>query len=146
MLKKWMILIACLNLACFALAQSSTMDEQKTAALSAGKKWLALVDSGEYKQAYDQMAPFVKQYSSFNHFEEGALITRRSFGAVQSRQETSTEFQALWPNAPAGQYVVIWFETSFLGRDGAVETFAKEQVVMKLSSKNEWQPASYTIN
>ena len=146
MYMKWILTIALLSASFFTFADEVALQDQKTQAMIAGKAWLALIDVGDYETAYNQMATFAKERCSFNQFEEGALLTRRSLGSVQARTEISSELQAMWSNAPAGQYAVILFNTSFLGSDGALETFAKEQLVMKLSPTNEWQPVSYSIN
>ncbi len=129
-----------------AFADETVLLDQKDLAVSAGKAWLGLIDRGDYAEAYNQMAASTKERCSLHQFEEGALLTRRSLGSVQSRKEESSKLQAMWSNAPAGHYVVIDFNTSFLGSDGTLETFAKEQLVMKLSPTNQWKPVSYTIN
>ncbi len=67
-------------------------------------------------------------------------MVRKPLGDFVSRKLKSAKATAELPGAPAGQYVVMQFETSF-----ANEKFAIETVTFMLEKDGQWKSVGYFI-
>jgi hypothetical protein len=84
------------------------------AAKKAAEEWLALIDSGKYGESYDAAASAFK-----------SAVTRDNTESL--------------PNAPAGKYVVIQYDTDF----AAGQTI--ETVVPMLDAGGAWKVSGYFV-
>lgn len=82
-------------------------------AVEAAKKWLALVDGGEYGKSWETAAGYFKAAVGKKHWEQTAAAVRSPLGKVIIRKLKSKQYATSLPGAPDGEYVVIQFETSF---------------------------------
>jgi hypothetical protein len=135
--------VLCLSILCLslcsplALAQNS---EKETAAITAAKEWLALVDSSHYGQSWEQAADYFRTAVTKREFRDSLKAVRNPLGRVRSREIQSAVPKSSLPGAPDGDYVVIQFETSFENKASAVET-----VTPMLEKDGRWRVSGYYI-
>ncbi len=112
----------------------------ETAARSAALEWLQLVDAGNYAQSWSTASALFRQQVSEAQWQSAAMGVRAPLGAVKSRRVMSADFMTVLPGAPAGQYVVVRFDSSFEHRSSAVET-----VTPMKDSDGKWRVSGYYI-
>jgi hypothetical protein len=128
-------------LACFALsqpAQAISSDDQS--ARETAVRWLAVVDSGHYRQAFDEWPPRIKAASmGADYFTKWMRTQRIPLGKAKTRAfyKVVTYHNAKgWPD---GEYMQIWFKTSFVRKATAWE----EIILTKETGR--WQVGKYTL-
>ncbi len=94
---------------------------EKAAEVSA-KSWLALVDAGRYGESWDAAAVLFRRALSREQWEAALQKVRAPLGKVVSRKFRGAQFMSEIPGGPAGESVVIQYDTEFAHRAGAVET------------------------
>jgi hypothetical protein len=125
-------------------------------AVSAAKKWLALVDAGNYAESGKESAAVVQgkkteadwiNYLNTNRTPSGKLISRQLVASipltVTNGVPTSpaiSEPITASPGAPDGPYVWMQFQSSF-----AEKKNAKENVTFSLEKDGQWRAADYLI-
>jgi hypothetical protein len=110
------------------------------AAQTAAKTWLALVDAGKYGESYDQAASFFRKAISKDQWKQAVTAVRGPLGALVSRHLKSSTFTRNVPGAPAGQYVIIQFETKLKNKAGTIET-----ITPMLDADKKWHVSGYFI-
>ena len=111
-----------------------------TAATRAAERWLALVDAGSYPESWDAAAAFFRNSVPREQWTPMVSGVRGPLGAVLSRHLLSAAPASALPNAPAGSYVVIQYETAFERRPSAVET-----ITPMLDPDGQWRVSGYYI-
>jgi hypothetical protein len=130
----------------FALAlwpqSASTHAQQKPEELAqkSAEAWLALSDSGKYGESWDQAASTFKGAISRDQWISQLTGVRAPLGKVESRKLAGAQSKSKPPNAPAGEYVVLQFSTTFENRKDSTET-----VAMFLDKDGKWHTAGYFI-
>jgi hypothetical protein len=106
-----------------AVAVSARADdaEQVAGAEEAALKWLALTDSGSYAQSWDQAAGMFQGAISRENWINAVVNARQPLGKVISRRVNSALYTRSLPGAPAGEYVVIQYDTQFEHKAAASE-------------------------
>ena len=110
-----------------------------SASLSSAREWLTLLDRQRWEDSWlTAAAPFKSQIRSAD-WASTIQSVRRPLGTVSSRTFLNVTKAGLLPNAPAGEYEVIRFQTDFAHKRGAVETItlAREHA--------DWKVAGYFI-
>ena len=97
-------------------------DQSQQKAVEAAKKWLALVDKGEYGKSWEAAAGYFKAAVAEKQWEQTMAAVRSPLGKVITRKLKSKQYATSLPGAPDGEYVVIQFETSFENKKFSVET------------------------
>ena len=110
------------------------------AATSAAQTWLAAIDHGDYAQSWQNAAAFFRNAVTGEQWKTSMEKFRKPLGALVSRKLTSANATAELPGAPAGQYVVMQFETSFANKKSAIET-----VTFMQEKDGQWKSAGYFI-
>ncbi len=110
------------------------------AAIDAAQKWLNLVDEGQYSESWEQSAEYFRNAISKDEWEKAMKAARVPLGAQISRVVKSKQYTTSAPGAPAGQYVVIQFTTSFKNKSSAIET-----VTPMLDKDGSWRVSGYFI-
>jgi hypothetical protein len=95
--------------------------EQVAGAEAAALKWLALTDSGSYAQSWDQAASIFQGAISKENWISAVVNVRQPLGKVMSRKVKSALYTRSLPGAPAGEYVVIQYDTQFEQKAAASE-------------------------
>jgi hypothetical protein len=114
--------------------------DKTRAAQGAASEWLKLVDSGNYAQSWEQAANVMKSSVAKEQWQEILNRNRAPLGTLLSRKLTSAEYREDIPGAPAGQYVVLQYESSFQNRGTVVET-----ATPTLDKDGKWRVSVYYI-
>lgn len=83
-------------------------------------QWLAVVDEGNYGEAWARCAPFFRTQISREDFVKAIEMVRPPLGKVESRELLRMFYSTTLPNAPDAHYVVIQYKTKFEGRSEPV--------------------------
>jgi len=109
-------------------------------AQKSAEAWLALPDSGKYAESWDEAAGFFKSSISRDRWVDAMKSVRAPLGAVQSRKLKSATYTKSLPGAPAGEYVVIQYDTDFGKKASSVET-----ITPMLDKDGRWRVSGYFI-
>lgn len=117
-----------------------TQSQQKPEELAqkSAEAWLALTDSGKYGESWEQAASFFKDKVSRDQWIGSMTAYRSPMGKVLSRTLKGASYRTSLPNAPAGEYVVIQYNTSFQNQKDAIET-----VTPMLDKDGKWRVSGY---
>src|ERR1017187_2246124 len=121
-----------------AKIQSNPAAEQ--AAIQSAQVWLDLVDGGSYAKSWEDTAAAFKLVVNQADWEKTARGVRTPLGKMVSRKIKSQQYATFLPGAPAGEYVVIQFATTFENKADAVET-----VTPMLDKDGQWKVSGYYI-
>jgi hypothetical protein len=120
-------------------AAGCTRDKTQ-AAQGAAWEWMKLVDSGKYAQSWDEAADLMKGNVAKEQWQEILNRNRAPLGTLLSRKLTTAEYKEAIPGAPAGQYVVLQYESSFQNKSSVVET-----ATPVLDRDGRWRVSVYYI-
>ena len=112
--------------------------EAVQAAVPAAEQWLELLDDGEFDEAWDQAASYLKGVASKESFLPTLRVVRDSVGAVRSREVESATFHTSMPGAPDGEYVIIRFKTAYRNKADTIET-----VTPMKEKDGKWKVSGY---
>lgn len=115
-------------------------NEKEKAAADAATPWLALVDSGQYAESWFQAASAFRGAVSKEQWKNALDSVRAPLGKMVSRQLKSATYTTKIPNVPAGEYVIIQYETNFEHASGMVET-----VTPMLEKDGKWKVSGYYV-
>ncbi|ADK86253.1 conserved hypothetical protein [Desulfarculus baarsii DSM 2075] len=135
----WAALICSLTMAlCLAgpLPARSAQDQAGRAAT----EWLALVDGGDYRQAWSATGELIRDAMTAQAWESLLEQARRPLGEKSARQETSRRAYEQLPGAPDGQYLVLTFDSSFAHKARAMET-----LTLRREADGVWRVVGYFI-
>lgn len=107
---------------------------------TAVESWLTFADAGKYGESWDAGAAMFQSAITRAAWEKAMNDARKPLGAVKSRKLKSATFSTSLPQAPAGEYVIVQYETVFDGSQGAVET-----VTAMHEKDGSWKAAGYFI-
>ena len=124
---------------CFSSGALSN-EVREAAAVTAAKKWLALVDEGIYGDSWETAAAYFKRAITKEKWEQMLTAVRSPLGRPVSRELSSKTYTQSLPGAPYGEYVVIQFATSFENKKSAIET-----ITPMLDNDGEWRVSGYFI-
>jgi hypothetical protein len=128
---------ASMLLASSAFAQE---DQQVTQARAAAASWLVLLDAGQYPATWDQSASMFRAAVSQENWLQAATQVRTPLGAVTTRTLKSAQFTRTLPNVPAGEYVVIQYDTTFANKGASVETITPMR-----DKDGSWKVSGYFV-
>ena len=114
-------------------------DSDTAAARQAVNAWLALIDAGDYDEAYQTAAAFLRENVTAEEFRRETGTVRATLGAVRSRTVTSTRRTTTLPDAPPGDYIVFEFDVVYELRP---DTGERVTVVLE---GGEWRVVGYYI-
>lgn len=120
-----------------AIAQESAMPTQ--AAAAAAEAWLPLVDGGDYAASWSRTAASFRGLVTQQQWNDAMRKTRAPYGAVRSRSLLRAHHTTSLPNAPAGEYVVIQYQTEFANKAGI------ETLVPMREPDGSWKVSGYYI-
>lgn len=110
------------------------------AATGAATSWLALADDANYAESWAQGAAAFRGAVTQAQWEQALRAARTPFGAVKSRKLASAQYTRSIPGAPAGEYVLIQYQTDFANKAGAIET-----VVPMREADGSWKVSGYAV-
>jgi hypothetical protein len=112
-------------------------DEQ--AAHASADAWLALIDQKQYAQSWDATAPIFQSSVTKEKWEQAASAAREPLGELSSRKFHATEYKTTVPGAPDGEYVTVYYDTTFANKAAAMES------VTLMKSDGAYKVAGYFI-
>lgn len=120
--------------------EASDKSKKEEAAIASAQSWLKIVDAGNYGEAWEQAAPYLKNAVTKEKLEQQLTAVRKPMGKLIFRKLKSKKYATSLPGAPDGEYVVLQFNTSFENKKAAVET-----ITPKLTKDGKWQVSGYYI-
>ena len=127
-------------LALIGLPTRAQDEEFAARAQAAALSWLALTDSAAYSESWEKAAGLFQAAVSKTTWVNAIQAVRSPLGGLKSRKLKSATFTRSVPNAPAGEYVIIQYETQFEQKPNAIET------VTPLREKDgSWKVSGYYI-
>lgn len=121
-----------------AQPSASTSAEQQ-APLQA-RSWLALVDQGQYAASWDTAAPLFQVSTTKQQWEGAVQGARSPLGALGKRDLRAAEYKTALPNAPAGEYVVVHYDSVF-----EKKAAAREIVTLMRGAEDTWKVVGYFV-
>ena len=121
-MKRLLLLALAACIASGAAAPLTAADAPEPAAEKAATAWLAVVDAGKYGDSWSEASEPFQAAVSRAQWQEALEKVRAPLGKVVSRKLKGAKFMRDLPGAPAGEYVVIQYDTDFATKSGATET------------------------
>lgn len=121
-MKQVLVYLSLVAILTAAGCSSAGKPEAETAAIAAAKAWLALVDTEQYAESWDEAAQFFQGAVPKEQWVQTLQATRKPFGNNISRELESSTYRTSLPGAPDGEYVIIQFKASFTNKKSAIET------------------------
>lgn len=133
------IAIALLFAASPVTVQAQEADLTK-AGIAAAEQWLQTLDAGKIGQSWTESSASLRGMVTQAQWEAALRQARSPLGASQARKLVGARHTTSLPNAPAGEYVVIQYESTFAGRAGVAET-----VVPMREADGSWKVSGYFV-
>jgi len=115
-------------------------DDEFQLAQESALSWLSLTDRDHFELSWNNASTHFQAAISESSWTHSVNAARSSLGAVNAREAASATFSRVLPGSPAGEYVVIQFDTVFENRPAATET-----VTMMKGEDDVWRVAGYFI-
>ncbi|MCP4746194.1 MAG: DUF4019 domain-containing protein [Desulfobacteraceae bacterium] len=138
-MKKRYILFISILLICFGF-NLSLADTKNDKVLSSAKKWLFLIDNGNYSDSWKDASTFFKTAVSEQIWLNSVRAAREPLGKLYNRNMLKSQEANHLPGAPDGKYIVMSFETAFENKKSSLET-----VTFMLDKDGKWRAAGYFI-
>jgi hypothetical protein len=132
-----MLLAAPLLAATLAVSQE---DIDVKPAMGVAEAWLAALDAGRYGQGWEEAAPMFRDAMPKVQWQTTMESVRLPLGAPLSRKLRQALYTRTLPNAPAGEYVVIQYDTRFEHRP-----LSTEIVTPVRGRDGTWRVSDYTL-
>jgi hypothetical protein len=116
--------LAVMLVAIAAAFQSGAADDEldTVPAMAASESWLRTVDAGRYAQSWHDASKAFREAVAQDKWESMVKPVRGQTGNLIARKVRSARYTRELPNAPAGEYVVIQYDTRFERVPHALET------------------------
>lgn len=128
----WVIVFSALCLS--AHADSPSVDDAGIATI----EFLALIDEQEYDKSYSTASSVLREEVSLEDWVTHVSNLRHPLGQLHQRTENRSEFHESLPEAPAGEYVIFTYDSSFENNK-----FATEIVAVGKGSDGVWRVIGY---
>jgi hypothetical protein len=128
------ILLACP----FARAADEEIDVKS--AMTVAEAWLAGVDAGRYGASWDEAAKLFQDALDRTRWEVTIERVRGPLGVAVARKLRTATYSRTLPNAPAGEYIVIQYDTRFENRP-----LSTEIVTPMREPDGTWKVSGYII-
>ena len=109
--------------------------------------WLALLDSGEYAESWEELSPVVKEMQTERGMPKGRWVAammslrKQHLGKLTSRKFVEARFMKSLPGRPDHEGATVQFESDFENRQDVLESVA---VIHDKDGK--WRVALYLTN
>ncbi len=124
-----------------ARAQGGAQSTEGTAAAqTAAAQWLALTDANAFAESWDRSAAAFQAAVSRAQWDATLQTVRKPLGKLKSRSVQSAVYKSSLPGAPAGEYVIIQYQSSFENMPSATET-----VTPMREKDGSWRVSGYFI-
>ena len=110
------------------------------AASAAATIWLGQIDSANYANSWKNASAYFRGAVTEKSWTDALNGSRKPLGKLLLRKLNHAQSAKSLPDAPAGNYVVMRFDTNFSNKKGAVET-----VTFMQEKDGKWKAAGYYI-
>jgi DNA-binding CsgD family transcriptional regulator len=100
---------------------AAPLSESQSAAVKSAREWVAVVDAQKWEQSWQAAGTLFKSQVTAANWAAAVQPVRQPLGTVLKRELQSAAEHSSLPGAPAGEYVIVEFNTSFAKKE-AVET------------------------
>ncbi|NBQ67702.1 MAG: DUF4019 domain-containing protein [Nitrosomonadaceae bacterium] len=107
---------------------------------SSARAWLKLVDSGDYKDSWENASPLFKGKTPEGAWIKSITAIRTPRGAMNARYIATAGATKSLSGFPDGEYIVLQFYTTFGEKGLALET-----ITLAKAKDDTWQIADYEI-
>lgn len=107
--------------------------------VAAAEQWLALADAGDYRETWDQAAPYFKDQLTKSQWEGALGNLRGPLGKLVSRKLRKNEPYHHLPGAPDGEFRVLIYVSQFERQPKATE------MLILMFTKEQWHLAGYFL-
>ncbi len=105
-----------------AATSPASATSSESAALKSALEWVALVDQQRWEQSWGSAGTLFKSQVTAASWAASVQPVRKPLGAVSTRTLQSAKKHSSLPGAPAGEYEMVEFKTSFANKKNALET------------------------
>ncbi len=112
---------------------------EKAAARKDADAWLAILDAGSYAETWEEASAHFRDVVPKEKWLADISALRTKVGALGGRELASAAWKESLPDAPAGEYVLLTFRTTFATKGRATET------VSCVREKDAWRVDGYFI-
>jgi hypothetical protein len=109
------------------------------AATAAATEWLTLIDAGEYEESWKEAASAFQDAVTPAVWETSLTDARGQFEPFGERTLTSAQQVTDLPGAPAGDYVILQYQTEVSGDRTVTET------VVPMKEGDQWKVSGYFV-
>jgi hypothetical protein len=109
-------------------------------AQAAAEKWLTLMETAKYGDAWDASAKVFRDSVPRDQFTSGASSQRSQLGRTLSRTLKSRAAKDSMPNAPKGQYMVVEYVTDYS------QEKVTEIVALTAEAGGAWRVSGYQVS
>lgn len=117
-----------------------TKTNELAASAQATLSWLGLEDKGHYSESWDESSVILKMTIPKDEWVQTQNKIRKPLGNVLSRKVLDQRVAKNPHGLPAGDYIVMFYKTSFSGK-----AEANELVTLYLED-GEWRVLTYQVN
>jgi len=135
-----LLALGILGTAAFLRATAADQEIDTGPAMEAADAWLAHVDAGRYGQSWQDASQGFRDAVTREKWDQMVSPVRAQTGNLIARKVRSATYTRQLPNAPAGEYVVIIYDTRFERVPHAVET-----VTPMRESDGTWKVSGYYV-
>jgi hypothetical protein len=135
-----MILLVGVSTGLFAEA-TVVADEQLKASAEASTNWLAIIDQEKYEMAWEKGALTLKLRVPLNSWLQIMEASRKPLGKMVNRKVIDQRIAKNPPGLPAGDYIVMIYNTDFDKVKAAAEL-----VTLVLESDGKWRGLTYQVH
>jgi hypothetical protein len=114
--------------------------EDERVARERANAWLDLVDQGQYRESWDAAAQLFQTSTPKEKWTTALRGARGPLGNSSSRELRATEYKTELEGAPAGEYVVVHYDSAFEHKPAA-----REIVTLVKQSDDSWKVAGYFV-
>jgi hypothetical protein len=123
----------------FTAGLHAEVDSLKQSA-DASLAWVAVIDQGKFKEAWDNGSVTLKLKVPENSWETILNATRKPLGKVLERKVVDQRTSQNPPGLPAGDYIVMIYKTDFESKKGVTEL-----VTLVQESDGKWRGLTYQV-
>jgi hypothetical protein len=118
---------------------AASLSASQSGGVKSAREWVALVDAQRWEDSWRSAGTLFKSQVSAQQWASTVQPVRQPLGVVSKRALQGVTASNSLPGAPAGQYEIVLFQTSFAQKSGATE-----QVVLARESSG-WKVIGYFI-
>ena len=126
-----------LILALLAACTSDGIETQQSPQSSA-TSFLELIDKGNYEESWTEASTWLRKNVDANQWAEHAGSYRQPLGIVEHRKFNSIEYHESLEDMPAGDYALVFFDSSLSNNASATEI-----VGLMLDDDSMWRVIGY---